>query len=170
MIVLTSNLGAREMAVKNMGFNTGAQEYEEDRLEQIALSAAKAKFNPEFMNRLGKVVMFHTLTKEHTEKILEIELDNLRKRVYNLGLDKRFVLEVSPKAKRTLLAEGFDPTYGARHLKRAIEHRITQPLAKLLTSGQVLVGETVVIDDSGEPEFDFYIHPTPSFSLEGGVS
>jgi ATP-dependent Clp protease ATP-binding subunit ClpA len=161
IIVMTSNLGAREMASKSIGF-TGVPEEEKDnaRLEQIAISAVKSKFSPEFLNRIQNIVTFHTLTQEQITQVLDIELETLRKQLENLGSDKQFSFVVSPKAKRTLISEGFDRTYGARSLKRTIERRITQPLAKLATSGQILAEDTVVVDDEGGENFTFWVHPT----------
>jgi len=165
IIVLTSNLGAREMANRGIGFAKLSEEQDSSRLEQIALSAAKSKFTPEFMNRIQKVVTFRKLTRGQIAAILEIELLDITKRLdyanklRPIGANERGVsIAVSPKAKHTLIAEGYDPAYGARHLKRAIERRVLQPISKLFNSGQVIHGDTVVVDDSGGTDFDFYVH------------
>jgi ATP-dependent Clp protease ATP-binding subunit ClpA len=172
IIVMTSNLGAREMANRGIGFAELSEEKDNKRLEQIAISAAKAKFSPEFMNRIQNIVMFKALTQEQIEKILEIQLMELDHRIFvassplvslteqKTKICPRFSFTVSPKAKKTLLSEGFDPCYGARHLKRAVEQRIQIPLSRLINSGQITAGSTVVVDDTGAPEFDFWSHPT----------
>src|ERR1035438_2164179 len=128
IIVLTSNLGAREMSNRGIGFVDPTDEMDHVRLEKIALSAAKSKFTPEFMNRLQHVITFKTLTKEQMELIVSMELRDLEFRLFaassplltepmqrqlqQSSLLPRFTLAVSPKARRTLLAEGFDKSYG----------------------------------------------------------
>jgi ATP-dependent Clp protease ATP-binding subunit ClpB len=166
IIILTSNLGAREMTNKRIGFGDKEAVLDQKRLEQIALSAAKSKFTPEFMNRLTNVVTFHTLTPEQIARMLDIELMALEGRILDFTLkpspttpSKAFKIAVSPKAKRTLLAEGYSTEYGARFMKRTIDFRIQRPLAKLYNSGQIAFGDTIIIDDSGLPGFDFYVEP-----------
>jgi ATP-dependent Clp protease ATP-binding subunit ClpB len=165
IIVMTSNLGAREMAKSSIGFNGVNEEKDQTRLEQIALSAAKSKFTPEFMNRLQHVVTFQTLTEKQIEQILDIELGELEMRLFTanmnriVGSDPRmFEIAVSPSAKRRLLTEGYDKAYGARHLKRAIDKLIQQPMAKMFNSHQINNGDVVVVDESGKDDFDFYTH------------
>jgi ATP-dependent Clp protease ATP-binding subunit ClpB len=166
IVIMTSNLGAREMTAKGLGFNSKEEVVDHTRLEQIALSAAKSKFTPEFMNRLTNVVTFHTLTLEQVERMLDIELMALEGRVLDSSLkqtygepSKAFKFSVSPKAKRVLLNEGYSKEYNARFMKRTINSRIQRPLAKLYNSGQIHFGDTIIIDDSGAPEFDFYVEP-----------
>ena len=158
IIVMTSNLGAREMANRGIGFVEPTGENDEDRLEKIAISAAKSKFSPEFMNRLQSIVVFKSLTEENIARILEIELLELGMRLYmaNLASSVFFSIAMSPKAKRTLLDEGYSKAYGARYLKRVIEKRVQQPLARLFSSGQITEGDTIIIDDAGEKDFTFY--------------
>ena len=171
IIVMTSNVGAREMSNKGIGFAELSEERDRTRLEKIALSAAKAKFPPEFLNRIQHIVTFETLTKNQIEAILDIELRELEFRLFaassplNPDLKPgetprapRFSLAVSPAAKKTLLSEGYSVDYGARSLKRTIDRRITKNLAKLLTSGQIAAGDKVIVDDTGADAFKFYVH------------
>lgn len=165
IIVMTSNLGAREMAKKDIGFGTPDEEYDQERLEKIGISAAKAKFSPEFMNRIQHIVTFRTLSDKQIEQILEIELEELHLRISASNLNpelgavgRMFELAVSPKAKVRLVTEGFDKAYGARHLKRAISNLIQRPLAKLYNSNQIQNKDIVVVDDSGNPDLDFFVH------------
>ena len=169
IIVMTSNLGAREMAKKDIGYGAPSEEYAAAVLEQKAMSAVKAKFTPEFLNRLHHVVMFETLTEAQIEQILEIELAALSERIFkstfNRGITSpsdvhMFNVVVSPKAKRTLIEQGYDKAYGARHLKRAIDKMIERPLAKLYNSEQINDGDIIVVDDAGTGEFNFYSHPS----------
>jgi ATP-dependent Clp protease ATP-binding subunit ClpB len=174
IIVLTSNLGAREMAEEGIGFSVETQECTDATQKQKALSAAKAKFTPEFMNRIGNIVVFKNQTEEQIRQVMELELDILANRLQEPSQHLCFLLEVSPAAKRALLSEGYSKVYNSRYMKRTIEHRITQPLAVLATSGQVEPGSTVVVDDTGGEDFDFWSHPTviavPQFDTRIGES
>ena len=169
IIIMTSNLGAREMAKKDIGYGESSEEFTAAVKERKALSAAKAKFSPEFMNRLQHIVMFETLTETQIEEVLEVEIEALAFRLYTSGILKvsegaaprMFSLAVSPAARKTLVTEGFDSAYGARHLKRALDKMVQRPLAKLFNSGQIQDGDVVVVDDPGNGNFDFYTHPSP---------
>ena len=119
-----------------------------EKVERIASEAAKRKFAPEFMNRIDKVVVFHPLRSEQLEQILEIELGMVQRRVMETA-NGRFLLQVKPAAREFLLAEGTDIKYGARHLKRAIERHVVYPLANLLATEQVSLGDVISIDWDG---------------------
>ena len=170
IIIMTSNLGAREMAKKDIGYGESSEEFTAAVKERKALSAAKAKFQPEFMNRLQHIVMFETLTEAQIEAVLEVEIEALAYRMYTSGMLRiaagfapcSFSLAVSPAARKTLATQGFDPAYGARHLKRALDKMVQRPLAKLFNSGQIQDGDVVVVDDPGTGIFDFYTHPSPT--------
>ena len=162
MIFMTSNLGGgeiTELMAGGMGFAPAVQADTKPRLdekvEKTAAEAAKRKFAPEFMNRIDKVVVFHPLRSEQLEEILEIELGMVQKRV--LGTAKgRFLFRVLPAAREFLLREGTDLKYGARHLKRAIERHVVCPLATLLATDQVSLGDVLSINWSGnEPRLVF---------------
>ena len=162
MIFMTSNLGGSEITelmAGGMGFAPAVQADTKPRLdekvEKTAAEAAKRKFAPEFMNRIDKVVVFHPLRSEQLEEILEIELGIVQKRV--LGTAKgRFLFRVLPAAREFLLREGTDLKYGARHLKRAIEQHVVCPLATLLATDQVLLGDMISINWGGnEPRLSF---------------
>ena len=162
MIFMTSNLGGgeiTELMASGMGFAPAVQADTKPRLdekvEKTAAEAAKRKFAPEFMNRIDKVVVFHPLRSEQLEEILEIELGMVQKRV--LGTAKgRFLFRVMPAAREFLLREGTDLKYGARHLKRAIERHVVCPLATLLATDQVSLGDVLSINWSGnEPRLVF---------------
>jgi ATP-dependent Clp protease ATP-binding subunit ClpA len=155
IIVMTSNLGAREITNRDIGYVEPSEEHDVKRMENIAISAAKSKFSPEFMNRLQSIVVFKPLTEENISRILEIELNALEMRLF-MASKPFFTISVSPKAKRTLLAEGYNKTYGARYLKRTIERRVQQPLARLASSGQITEHDVIIVDDIGEKDFEFY--------------
>jgi ATP-dependent Clp protease ATP-binding subunit ClpB len=155
IIFLTSNLGAREISAlvsKRMGFVQSSSESAiglNDKLERTAVEAARRRFSPEFMNRLDRVVVFHQLHPEQLEEILDLELAFVQQQVLDAGRVP-FMFHVMPQAKAFLLSEGTDLRYGARHLKRAIARQVVSPLANLLASGQVELGDMVCIDWDGD--------------------
>src|SRR6202049_1932814 len=153
MIFMTSNLGGSEITelmAGGMGFAPAVQAEDtrpqlDEKVEKTAAEAAKRKFAPEFMNRIDKVVVFHPLRSEQLEKILEIELGMVQKRVLETARG-RFLFRVTPAAREFLLVEGTDLKYGARHLKRAIERYVVYPLAALVATDQVSLGDVLSID------------------------
>jgi len=152
MIFMTSNLGGgdiTELMTGGMGFAPSVRPESKPRLdekvEKTAAEAAKRKFAPEFMNRIDKVVVFHPLRPQQLEQILEIELGMVQQRVLETAKG-RFLFRVAQPAKDFLLREGTDLKYGARHLKRAIERHVVYPLASLLATNQVSLGDIISID------------------------
>src|SRR2546426_3101442 len=162
MIFLTSNLGGREITelmTGGLGFVQPTDKGEDkldSKVERTATEAAKRKFSPEFMNRLDKVVVFHPLRPEQLGQILEIELGMVQQRVLETARGQ-FLFRVAPEARAHLLREGTDLKYGARHLKRAIERHIVYPLANLLATEQVRLGDMLCIDwDLSEERLVFH--------------
>ncbi len=155
MIFLTSNLGGgeiTELMTGGMGFAPSVPADSKPRLdekvEKTAAEAAKRKFAPEFMNRIDKTIVFHPLRAEQLEQILEIELGMVQQRVLETAKG-RFLFRVTQPAREFLLKEGTDLKYGARHLKRAIERHVVYPLASLLATEQVSLGDVISIDWDG---------------------
>ena len=141
-----------------MGFATRTAEVDsklDEKISRTAIEAARRKFTPEFMNRIDKVVVFKTLREEHLTQILEIELGMVQQRILQAAGANQFVFTCTAKVKDFLLKEGTDPRYGARHLKRAIERNIVFPLANLVATGQVKLGDFVRIDMAGESRLTF---------------
>jgi ATP-dependent Clp protease ATP-binding subunit ClpA len=161
LIVLTSNLGAGEMNELlngNMGFAqpTGVMDSKiDDKMNRTAVDAARRKFSPEFMNRIDKVVVFKTLRPEQLEKILEIELGLVQQRILQATGNNQFVFSCTPSVKALLLKEGTDLKYGARHLKRSIEKNIVFPLANLVATAQIKLGDFIRIDLNEEGTMTF---------------
>jgi ATP-dependent Clp protease ATP-binding subunit ClpA len=151
MIMLTSNLGGGEITELMNGGMGFVQPPEQPaagldvKIERTAKDAARRKFSPEFMNRLDKVVVFHPLKSEQLEEILEIELGMVQRRVLDTAKGQ-FLFRVTGAGREFLLKEGTDLKYGARHLKRAIERHVVYPLANLLATDQVHLGDVVCID------------------------
>src|SRR5579871_6240233 len=161
VIFLTSNLGGGEIAELmqgGMGFiqpKDKPAEQLDAKVERTAVEAARRKFSPEFMNRLDKIVVFHPLKREQLEEVLEIELGHVQQRVLETAKGQ-FLFRVTSTGREFLLQEGTDQRYGARHLKRAIERHVVYPLANLLATDQVNLGDLVSIDwDREHPELTF---------------
>ncbi|MCI0524848.1 MAG: AAA family ATPase [Acidobacteria bacterium] len=155
VVIMTSNLGAREMSELisgGIGFapKSGVVNAEVDqKIYRTALEAAKRKFSPEFMNRIDKVVVFRSLHDDHLREILEIELRSVQRRITE-GTGEKFVFKCTDAAKNFLLEEGIDFKYGARHLKRAIERFLVYPLSNLIATDQVGMGDLLIVDYSPE--------------------
>jgi ATP-dependent Clp protease ATP-binding subunit ClpB len=156
VIIMTSNLGAGEMSTMiqgKMGFIPEVVTVDaalDDKISRTAVEAARRKFTPEFMNRIDKVVVFKTLRPEHLRQILEIELGMVQQRVLTASAANQFVFSCTSKVKDFLLQEGTDMRYGARHLKRAIERHLVFPLANLVATSQVKLGDFIRIDLDAE--------------------
>src|SRR5487761_462273 len=151
VIFLTSNLGGgeiTELMEGGMGFVQPTDKPAnglDEKVERTAVEAARRKFSPEFMNRLDKVVVFHPLRRAQLEEVLEIELGQVQQRVLETAKGQ-FLFRVTAAGREFLLQEGTDQRYGARHLKRAIERHVVYPLANLLATEQVHLGDLVCID------------------------
>jgi ATP-dependent Clp protease ATP-binding subunit ClpA len=151
VIYLTSNLGGGEITELMNGGMGFIQPKDipadglDQKVERTAVEAARRKFSPEFMNRLDKVVVFHPLRKGQLEEVLDIELGQVQQRVLETAKGQ-FLFRVTGAGKEFLLQEGTDQRYGARHLKRAIERHVVYPLANLLATEQIHLGDLVCID------------------------
>ncbi|MFN7946630.1 MAG: AAA family ATPase [Blastocatellia bacterium] len=177
IVIMTSNLGAREMSEMisgGIGFapKPGVIDNEVDqKIYRTALDAARRKFSPEFMNRIDKVVVFRSLRDTHLRQILDIELGAVQDRITR-GSGEKFVFRCTDAARQFLLDEGIDFKYGARHLKRAIERFLVFPLSNLVATGQVESGDLLVVDYS--PEIGKLVFSKESGALvvegEGGYS
>jgi ATP-dependent Clp protease ATP-binding subunit ClpA len=158
LIFMTSNLGAAEMSSilsPKLGFGVadvqkrnscGMDEKLGAKISRSGVEAARRKFTPEFMNRLDKTVVFKPLGEPELRKILDIELNLVQQRIFNSAFEKSFVFTATQAAKGYLLEEGTDPKYGARHLKRAIERLLVQPLSNLIATDQIRGGDLIRVD------------------------
>jgi ATP-dependent Clp protease ATP-binding subunit ClpB len=124
-------------------------------MNRTAVDAARRKFSPEFMNRIDKIVVFKTLRHEHLEKILEIELGMVQQRILSATGNNQFVFSCTAPVKKFLLQEGTDLKYGARHLKRAIEKNVVFPLANLVATSQIKLGDFIRIDMGEDGKLTF---------------
>jgi ATP-dependent Clp protease ATP-binding subunit ClpA len=159
LIFMTSNLGANEMGSMmspKLGFNCvrEASQNADCRVDEklnakvarTGVDAARRKFTPEFINRLDKIVVFRPLGHSELRKILDIELNMVQQRIFNASPDRAFIFHVTENGKNHLLREGIDMKYGARHLKRAIERLLVQPLSNLIATDQIRTGDWIRID------------------------
>jgi ATP-dependent Clp protease ATP-binding subunit ClpB len=151
MIFLTSNLGAAEMTSllsPRLGFHVPSLDHIASnaklsaRISEAGIAAARRKFTPEFINRLDKIVVSKSLGVEELRTIIDIEVEMVQQRIQDAAA-KPFLLNVTDSAREFLLVEGTDGRYGARHLKRAIERLLVQPLSNLMASGQIRGGDCI---------------------------
>jgi CheY-like chemotaxis protein len=158
LIFFTSNLGAREMMKEinpNFGFQSAITKSEADvttRLESIALGAVRKRFSPEFVNRIDAVVTYSPLDADAIEAILDHDLRALQQHVNHRLGDRYFSIEMTPEGRSFLLRHGVSQEYGARELKRTIHRELTQPLATMVTRGEIQPGAvvTVSVREDGE--------------------
>jgi ATP-dependent Clp protease ATP-binding subunit ClpA len=116
------------------------------RISSAGIAAARRKFTPEFINRLDNIVVFKSLGKEKLRRIVDIQPEMVQQRIQAAAANKTaFLVNVTDTAKEFLLVEGTDSRYGARHLKRAIERLLVQPLSNLMASGQIHRGDCICV-------------------------
>ena len=120
-------------------------------MQERVLDALRQEFRPEFLNRIDEVIVFRPLGREQIKAIVDIQMEQLKRRL----AERRIDLRLTESAKELLAVEGYDPVYGARPLKRTIQHRVIEPLALKVLSGEFREGDTVVVDAiEGEFLFD----------------
>ena len=140
ILIMTSNIGARQITMHApMGFTTGSQEQSYAKMKETVLAELKKTFNPEFMNRIDEVIVFHPLAKEHMRKIADLMLQRLQSQLD----EKRITLMMSDDAKEFLIDKGYDPQFGARPLRRAIQRYVEDLLAEEMLRGGLTEGSTV---------------------------
>ncbi len=148
IIIMTSNVGAALLQRQtSMGFAAAASSFNDaEKMREKVLEEAKRIFKPEFLNRISDIVFFRPLDKTDLVKIVEIELTKFAKRL----VERKITLEFSTEAKALLIEKGYDEKYGARPLRRAVEHYVEDPLAEALLRGDVKEGELVIVERDGE--------------------
>ncbi len=148
VIIMTSNVGAEGIGKeKTLGFQREkdkAVDYE--KMKDQIMEKTKTVFRPEFLNRLDEIIVFHSLTEEELEDIVELLVAQVQKRVKEQGLG----LKLTEGAKKRIIKEGYDPTFGARPLKRAIQRIIEDRLSEEIIKGNITSGDTIVVDVEGE--------------------
>ena len=150
IVIMTSNVGSHRI----LGYRGAFEGSDYERMKEAVLEELRRGFRPEFLNRVDEIIVFHSLTEEHLEKIVEIQLERLRSR---LG-ERHIRLVLQPEALRHLVRVGYDPNYGARPLKRAIQKEVETPLARLILKGEVPDGAEVSVGlDSRRGELSFAV-------------
>lgn len=150
IIIMTSNIGTRQLKDfgTGVGFNTGNAEADTDARHGVIRKALNKAFSPEFLNRVDDIIMFDQLSREAIFKIIDIEIEGFRKRLTDLG----YALELTDEAKDFIAGKGYDPQFGARPLKRAIQKYLEDELAELILSATLLPGNKVIVDYDKEAD------------------
>jgi ATP-dependent Clp protease ATP-binding subunit ClpB len=147
LIIMTSNMGAEFLANQPEGEDS-------DAVREDVMNVVKASFRPEFLNRIDELILFHRLTRPHMDAIVDIQISRLQ----GLLEDRGIVIELNAEARTWLADKGYDPVYGARPLKRAIQRHLQDPLAELILGGDVVNGERVSV---GATEFGLTVNDKP---------
>ena len=144
IIIMTSNIGSRQLKDfgTGVGFTTGNAQAEAEAQQAVIRKALNKAFSPEFLNRVDDIVMFEPLSRDAIFSIIDIELSGFRRRLTDLG----YTLTLSDSAKEFISEKGYDPQYGARPLKRAIQKYLEDELAELILSAALLPGNEVIVD------------------------
>ncbi|MFN3283893.1 MAG: AAA family ATPase, partial [Pseudothermotoga sp.] len=150
IVVMTSNIGGTliNKSKKTMGFvssEDAQKDYQE--MKNLVLEEVKKTFRPEFLNRVDEIIVFHSLTREHIEKIIDILVSDVQERLVSKGI----TLKLTKEAKQFLIEKGYDPIFGARPLKRAIQQYLEDPLAEEILRGKFNPMDTVICkaDENG---------------------
>ncbi len=158
VIIMTSNLGTRELRKKSIGFQTDDDTVTYEKMKLKVLEELKKHFRPEFLNRLDEIIVFHELTLDEVKEIVDLMLVRVRDQLKSQGLE----LVLSDAAKSFLATKGYDPELGARPLRRSIQRLLEDPLAESVLLGQLAAGTTVVVDhDADADELTFESLDTP---------
>jgi ATP-dependent Clp protease ATP-binding subunit ClpB len=151
VIVMTSNVGTGMIEKNTIGFSVHARDRRTEDTRQRLLEALRNQFRPEFLNRIDDIIVFNQLTREHLTQIVDIQLGSVMK----LLKDRKVTLEVTQAARDLIIAEGYDPQYGARPMRRAIQRLVQDPLALKLVSGEFREGDTVLADAAPDGSLSF---------------
>jgi ATP-dependent Clp protease ATP-binding subunit ClpB len=155
IVIMTSNVGSHRILDYKGGFSGADYAV----MRATVLDELRQHFRPEFLNRVDEVIVFHALTEEQLEEIVDIQLERVRKRL----AERHIELELSSAAKRHLVKTGYDPVYGARPLKRAIQKEVETPLGRKILAGDVRDGQRVKVDyDEPRGELTFNAAPVPA--------
>ena len=147
IIIMTSNVGAAGVGKhKAVGFGADNPALTYERMRESMMAELKKTFSPEFINRVDEIIIFHQLEREQTREIVRLMLKGVTDRLAERGI----VLTVSPAAEERLSADGFDPIYGARPLRRAIQHQVEDSLSEELIAGRIRLGDRVMADAEGD--------------------
>lgn len=163
LIIMTSNIGTRQLKDFGSGVGFRTREADKEYNHGVLTKALNKAFSPEFLNRLDDIVMFDSLDKEAIHKIIDIELRGFYRRIADLG----YGIEMTQAAKDFIAEKGYDPQYGARPLKRAVQKYIEDALADMIMDGKLSAGDTINLDyDSEKGEITWNVLPPPPSPVE----
>jgi ATP-dependent Clp protease ATP-binding subunit ClpB len=146
IVIMTSNVGSQRILE---WAPSGSETFDGpgyERMKEAVLEEMRHQFRPEFLNRVDEIIVFHSLSEEHLKRIVEIQLGRVRARL----ADRHIALELTDAARSNLVRTGYNPQYGARPLKRAIQKKIETPLGRLLLEGAIHDGQSVKVDGDAE--------------------
>jgi ATP-dependent Clp protease ATP-binding subunit ClpC len=147
VVIMTSNLGTREIGTeRNLGFAAERSGDSYDSMKSKVNTELKKVFNPEFLNRIDEIIVFHPLERTHLEKIVQIQLDDVRKRLK----ERRITFVLNDSARDFLIEKGFDKAFGARQMKRTIQRYVEDALAEELLRGNVKEGQNLLLQSTGD--------------------
>jgi ATP-dependent Clp protease ATP-binding subunit ClpC len=148
VLIMTSNLGTADLRKANLGFTKVDEAISYERMKEKVNDALKQHFRPEFLNRIDDTIVFHELSKDEVTEIVDLMIKRVREQLKSQGLG----LELTQEAKFLLADEGYDPTLGARPLRRAIQRMVEDPLSERLLWKQFRAGETIFVEAEDDPE------------------
>lgn len=163
ILIMTSNIGAREIKDgSTIGFQSSSAEMTYERMKDTVMGEVKKVFNPEFLNRLDEIIVFHALEKHHLLDIVDIMIEEVRERMEEHSI----TITLTDKAKEFLIERGYDPNFGARPLRRTIQKHIEDPLAEKMINGEIQDSAKIHID-GGEERLVFNVENVELMSIQG---
>jgi ATP-dependent Clp protease ATP-binding subunit ClpC len=155
VLIMTSNLGTQELRKANVGFSKADEAVSYEKMKEKVHDALKAHFRPEFLNRIDETIVFHELSQAEVTEIVDLMIKRVVRQLEGQGIG----LDLSDSAKKVLAKRGYDPTLGARPLRRAIQRLVEDPLSERLLWKEFRAGETIMVDtepdENGEDQITF---------------
>jgi ATP-dependent Clp protease ATP-binding subunit ClpC len=148
VLIMTSNLGTQDLRKANLGFAKADEAITYERMKEKVNDALKQHFRPEFLNRIDETIVFHELTRDEVTQIVDLMIKRVVTQLESQGLG----LELTPASKLFLAARGYDPTLGARPLRRAIQRQVEDPLSERILHKEFRAGEIIVVDVEDDPD------------------
>ena len=146
ILIMTSNLGTSLIGKRTSpGFLQESDEASYEKMKDRVMEELKRAFRPEFLNRIDDIIVFHALSLDHIKVIIRLMVDRINKQLVEKGIE----LALTPSAESALVEKGYDPTYGARQLRRTIQKHVEDPLAEAIVRGQVPESARIEVDIEG---------------------
>jgi ATP-dependent Clp protease ATP-binding subunit ClpC len=167
VIIMTSNLGTRDIQKgTTLGFSVAAEEGTYEKMKDKVMDELKRSFRPEFLNRIDEIIVFHSLSREHVKMIVDLMMRRLEEQLQSKDVE----IELTDRAKDLLAEKGYDPSLGARPLRRTIQRMVEDPLSEKLLYKEFAAGQTIIVDvRDGDIVFDAAapMPDTPPVELAG---